>query len=34
MLYIAENMVFFFRSKSWVGMLGILSAVFYIEISG
>lgn len=29
-----EKRVFFFRSESWVGMLGILSAVFYIEISG
>jgi len=41
MLYIAGKKGFFFsRSESWVGvvswvgMLGILSAVFYIEISG
>ena len=32
-VYCWENGVFF-RSESWDGMLGMLSAVFYIEVSG
>lgn len=34
MLYIAGKRVFFFRSEGLDGMSRILSAVFYIEISG
>ena len=33
-VYYWKKWGFFFRSESWVGMPRILSAVFYIEISG